>query len=107
MPRVALEPAVCEGSLLKHPDPPDPFVRLAEDAQPEQADRDDEDRGPEERDEQLRADPGRQAARPNGRGCGRVGSPPLVRASGPLAPALARGPTRLRGRAARTLPRDS
>ena len=37
VPRVALEPAVGEGSLLEHPEPPDAVVRLSEDAHAEQA----------------------------------------------------------------------
>ena len=105
MPRVALEPAVGEGSLLEHPEPPDPFVRLAEDAQPEQADRDDQDRGADERDEQLRADLGRQAAEPRTRALS-LGAAEARRIGAARAGA-GRVRTRLRGRAARTLRPDS
>jgi hypothetical protein len=59
---VALELAVREGSFLECPEPPHPVVRLSEDAQPEQADRDDQHGSADERDEQLGVDLGRQAA---------------------------------------------
>ena len=60
--RVALELAVCEGALLERSEPPGAVVRLAEDTQPEKADGDHEHRGPDERDEELRVDRGRQPA---------------------------------------------
>ena len=62
MPRVALEPAVGEGSLLEHPEPPNAVVRLSEDAHAEQPERDDQDSTADDGDEQLRSDRGRHAA---------------------------------------------
>ena len=62
MRRVALELAVREGSFLEWPEPPHPVVRLPENAQPEQADRDDQHGSAHERDEELGVDLGRHAA---------------------------------------------
>ncbi len=58
---VALKLAVRGGSLLECPKPPHPVVRLPEDAQAEQADRDDQHGSAHERNEQLGVDLGRQA----------------------------------------------
>jgi hypothetical protein len=57
-----LELAVGEGSLLERTEATDPVVRLPEDAEPEQADRDEQHRRAHEREQELGTHRGRLAA---------------------------------------------
>ena len=62
MESVAPELAVREGSPLERAEGLDPVVGLPENAEPEHADDDDQERGSHEGDEQLRVDGNRQSA---------------------------------------------
>ena len=76
MEGVAPELAVRERTLLERSQRLDPLVRLAEQAQPEHAEHDDEQRGADERDEQLGVHPGGHASDgPDERVVGRAQQP--------------------------------
>ena len=62
VPGIALQLTVGERAFLERPEASDAIVRLAEHALAEQSDRDEQQGGPQERDEQLRRDLGRKAA---------------------------------------------
>ena len=62
MPRGELELAVRDRSLLERPEAPHPIVRLPEHELSEQTDRDEQQRGADERDQQLRPDRDRHAS---------------------------------------------